>query len=350
MKSTSQLMLNSVSVIRSLAWLTCWMMMTSASALAQLAEKPTCAILTFEAKGGEISTTAVELLNDRFSTEFDRLGKYRMVSRSQMKAILAAQKYSLSDACAANECAVAAGQCLGVQYIVYGTIGKLGNVYTINSFMADVETAGQVRSATTDSRGGIEEALTALMAVNARQLLGLEVPEELAQQLKLSSRSEVPDQASSDYIYNNSHPDSGAYFRPEPKQSVRPTREPQDIYFIPKVGVSMYSGIGGVEAQIAHVGLSIGLIDADVFTSGLKYYFDRNYSSWYLGTCFYYYPDSEDHFEEYFVGAGVGYRWRFWPGWDLTLGAGAGVGIEPDTYDDEITPSPVIDLSLGYAF
>ncbi len=65
--------------------------------------------------------------------------------------------------------------------MVYGTITRLGNLFSINSFMVDVETGAQVRSATSDLRGGIEEALTELMARNASELLGLTTPSSSTQ-------------------------------------------------------------------------------------------------------------------------------------------------------------------------
>lgn len=325
--------------------------MVVASALAQVAEKPTCAILTFEAKGGEISTTAVEMLSDRFSTEFDRLNKYRMVSRSQMKEILQTQKFSLSEACSANECAVEAGKLLGVSYIVYGTIGKLGSVYSINSFMADVETGEQVRSATSDSRGGIEEALTALMAVNVRQLLGYTVPAEMTKALQRPAQPAIPEVAPTDLVYFQAQEEEYSGYRSSPPRPVRPPPEPQDFYFGPRLGISTYSGVVGIEAQINHISLSGGILPTG-FATGLKYYFDPFQSCWYLGICYMRLEEEDDGWIDDVVGGGMGYRWRWESGWELTLGAGASVTRETDTWSEETETygSPVIDLVVGYSF
>jgi len=146
-------------------------------ARAQEADKPACAVLTFTGRGN-VSASDADMLSDRFAIEFDKLGQYKLIARARMKDILAEQAFSTSKPCAASECAVEAGQMLGVRYMVYSSIGKIGEIYSINSFMVDVETALQVRSATSDTRGGIEDALTVLMAANAAELLGKEAPKK----------------------------------------------------------------------------------------------------------------------------------------------------------------------------
>jgi len=133
-------------------------------------------VLTFDARAG-VSTPEAQMLSDRFDTEFARLGQYTIVARSRMREELDEQQFQATDHCSSAACAVEAGQLLGVRYMVYGTIGRLGQIYLINSFMVDVETGAQGKSATSDLRGSIEEALTELMARNAQELLGLAPPE-----------------------------------------------------------------------------------------------------------------------------------------------------------------------------
>ncbi len=128
----------------------------------------TCAVLTFDAKGG-LSAEAASLLSDRFAVELDSLGRYRLISRAKMAELLAAQKFSTT--CSASECAVEAGKTLGVQYMIYGSIGKLGNVYTVNVYLVNVESGVTEASGTTDQRGEIEDVLTSAMAASAEQLV-----------------------------------------------------------------------------------------------------------------------------------------------------------------------------------
>ncbi len=342
-------------------WGTCLCCLGGLAAFAQAepqeTPRPTCAILTFEAKGGEISSSAVEMLSDRFSTEFDRLGMYRMVSRSQMKEILQAQQFSQSEFCSASECAVEAGKLLGVQYIAYGTIGKLGNVISINSFMADVETGEQIRSATSDTRGGIEDALTMLMGANARKLLELS-PQEITIPISKSA----PDA----HVQSQNAPPLPP---PANKRPLRPPPEPENFYIGPRVGYSSYSGIYGMECQFLHLGVSAGSLkrsDIDGYAVGAKYYLNKYRSTWYLGVCYNTWtepfgaggPNGEETYTGY--GIGLGYRWRLGSGWDIAVGLGYGKGKTekplvnqgrgyPENFDSEDTTG-IGELTVGYSF
>ncbi len=134
--------------------------------------KPTCAVLTFDPRGG-VSVDEVSLLSDRFSIELNNLGKYTLISRGKMKEILMIQEFSREDHCSVSECAVEAGQMLGVQYMIYGSLGKIGSLFTMNTYLVNVQTRATEKTATTDHRGKIEEMLTQVMKANVFTLLGV---------------------------------------------------------------------------------------------------------------------------------------------------------------------------------
>jgi TolB-like protein len=135
--------------------------------------KPTCAVLTFDSRGG-LSLDEVRLLSDRFAIELDALRQYTLVPRSKMEEVLKEQQFARSENCSAAECAIEAGKLLGVRYMAYGSIGLIGSLYTINAYLVDVETSVAVKTATTDFRGDKENVLTQGMRQNAMNLLGLE--------------------------------------------------------------------------------------------------------------------------------------------------------------------------------
>jgi len=128
----------------------------------------TAAILTFDARAG-VSADEVALLTDRFAVEIGRLEVYKLISRSKMKEVLEIQEYSIT--CASTECAVEAGQLLGVEYMVYGSIGRIGSLYTINIYITNVEKGSVVAGATVDYRGQIEGLLTVGMPQAVNNLL-----------------------------------------------------------------------------------------------------------------------------------------------------------------------------------
>ncbi|MEI6971580.1 MAG: SUMF1/EgtB/PvdO family nonheme iron enzyme [bacterium] len=185
------------------------------SAVAAEPGKPTCAVLTFDAKGG-ISKEEVSLLTDRFAYELGKIGGYTLVNRAKMKEVFDLQKWSRSENCSATECAVEAGQMLGVQYMVYGSVGKIGSLYTINTCLMSIETGGSQKNASTDHEGRIEDLLKVVMANNVRELLGLEpvpggpvttVAEPVAPVAPASNTARVP--AGFSTVGNEMEPGSG---------------------------------------------------------------------------------------------------------------------------------------------
>lgn len=136
--------------------------------------RPTCAVLTFDSRGG-VSLDEVRIFTDRFAIELDSLRQYTLVPRSKMKEVLQEQEFSRSDNCSAAECAMEAGKLLGVRYMAYGSIGLIGSLFTINTYLVDVETGAAVKTATTDYRGDKESVLTRGMRQNALNLLGAEL-------------------------------------------------------------------------------------------------------------------------------------------------------------------------------
>jgi len=75
-----------------------------------------------------------------------------------MKDLLQLQKFST--ACSGEECAVEAGRMLGAEFMIYGSIGRIGATCTINVYIASVETGSLIAGATADYQGEIEGLLT----------------------------------------------------------------------------------------------------------------------------------------------------------------------------------------------
>lgn len=128
----------------------------------------TAAILTFDARAG-FSNEEVALLADRFAVEIGRAGVYKLISRSKMNEVLEEQKFSVE--CSSAECAVEAGRILSAEYMIYGSIGKIGSMFTINVYVTSVETGVVVCEATVDYTGQIENLLTDGMTRAAFSLL-----------------------------------------------------------------------------------------------------------------------------------------------------------------------------------
>jgi len=108
--------------------------------------KTTIAILDF--KSTTIDTAILVPIATRLSSEIVKTGTYTVVERSEMQAILKEQGFQQTG-CTDQNCAIEAGQLLNVQFIITGTVDKLGNIYSINVRMINVAT-GEISKSISD--------------------------------------------------------------------------------------------------------------------------------------------------------------------------------------------------------
>ena len=99
--------------------------------------KPTVAVLDFE--GQDVSESDVKTLTERMRTEIGNTNAVRLIERKAVEKIMAEQGFQQSG-CTSDECAAEVGQLLGVQFMISGSIGKMGKSYTIDAKMFSVET------------------------------------------------------------------------------------------------------------------------------------------------------------------------------------------------------------------
>ena len=103
--------------------------LTSETSAQLAAGKETVAILDFEGRG--INQMEAQTLTDRLMSEMVNTNAVIMVERNQMEEIMNEQGFQQSG-CTTSECAAEVGALLGVQNMVSGSFGKLGNSYTID--------------------------------------------------------------------------------------------------------------------------------------------------------------------------------------------------------------------------
>ena len=92
--------------------------------------KQTISVMDLNVTSG-LSPQEVSMLTDKLLNEFVNLKFYKVVERSKRDEILKEQGFQQSGACDQGACLVEAGQLLGVQKMVGGTIGKLGVMYVV---------------------------------------------------------------------------------------------------------------------------------------------------------------------------------------------------------------------------
>lgn len=128
------------------------------------------AVLPLAAQG--VDASAAKVLTDALADELLRLRRARVMERSQMENILKEQGFQQSGACDGSECAVEVGRILGIDLMVVGTLGKIGNTYTLSVRAVDVATSEVLASARRSIRGEIDVLFTEMLPVLAKELLG----------------------------------------------------------------------------------------------------------------------------------------------------------------------------------
>lgn len=133
--------------------------------------QPTLAVMTLQ--GRSIQPDEAEVLGEAITSQLKSLGKYRVIERSQIEKILAEQGFQNSGACDKSECAVEVGRIAGIDQMVVGSVGKLGNTWSMVIRMVSVQT-GEILASAQDAREGqVDVLLRESVPVLVSQLLGL---------------------------------------------------------------------------------------------------------------------------------------------------------------------------------
>ena len=161
--------------------------MTAETAAQLAAGKETVAILDFEGRG--INQMEAQTLTDRLMSEMVNTDAVIMVERNQMEEIMNEQGFQQSG-CTTSECAAEVGALLGVQNMVSGSFGKLGNSYTIDAKLFSVSTGGTIRSVSKTYKGEVDGLLT-IIEIVAWELVGLQPPAEQLEKLAAADPSQA---------------------------------------------------------------------------------------------------------------------------------------------------------------
>lgn len=120
-------------------------------------KKRSIAVLEFQSSGG-LSPSEIKTLTNRFRGILVSTQVFDVIEREKMDEILKEQDFILSDNCNSSQCAVEVGQLLGVEAMIAGDIGKVGNLYTIELRIINVET-GRIENSQSITHSGDAEGL-----------------------------------------------------------------------------------------------------------------------------------------------------------------------------------------------
>ena len=136
----------------------------------------TVAVLDFEGRG--ISQLEAGTLTDRFTSALGKTEAVLIVARQEMNEILQEQGFQQQEGCTTVECAAEVGALIGVKNIINGSIGKVGETYTIDAQMIAVATGATVKSVNKTYAGKID-GLIIEIEMMAWDLVGLDPPADL---------------------------------------------------------------------------------------------------------------------------------------------------------------------------
>jgi len=121
-------------------------------------DKTRIAVLDFDVKSKNIDEEAGAVLADAFGYQLHQFQCYDVINRDYMKKILNEQGFQLSGVTTADDAEVL-GQILDVQKLVTGSVGKLGNTFTLTIVLVDVATAREEHSEFKRVSGKIDAVL-----------------------------------------------------------------------------------------------------------------------------------------------------------------------------------------------
>jgi hypothetical protein len=122
---------------------------------------PLIAVNTLEGRG--ITPDEAATLTDVLRTELLNTGKYKVMERTQMEAILKEQGFQQSGACTDQQCMIEMGQLLGAELLVAGSVGKVGKAFSINVRVISIKTSEILSNVSQAYTGPIEDLLTSEM-------------------------------------------------------------------------------------------------------------------------------------------------------------------------------------------
>ena len=320
-------------------------------------EKPTCGVLLFHPDMASSNVYQSQLISGQFAQLLDRLDMFDVMDYNRIDAVLKEKNAGDMDkTCTDLGCALKIGNRLGVDFIIYGVIGNVGNLYSLDTTLVNVTGGNETQHALYDFQGTQAEFTKNAALENIKSLFGV---------------SEIPGAAE---ITSPPPPAAAAPESNAPEAIAEPATVPEPagkaFHVGPRLGIGASNdGIefgGGLEVQFNHLSFMV-LLNGDGYAGGISYYLHPEGNSPFLALAGSYYDTKNHSVDE------IGRIYGILLGYRLTLdnyvdkefarhiNARVGVGVgyvnwdqtEPSRSgkqdkDEEVIP--MFELTLGYMF
>lgn len=127
------------------------------------------AIIPLDAKG--VSDIEASVITDRLGLELSKTGLFTVLGQGEMKEILAIQNFPLTGR-ESEEDVAEAGQLLGVEQMMVGSVIKIGNTFTVVLKLHNAQSGAIVQATSYDHQGTIAQLWDPGMSVLARIIAG----------------------------------------------------------------------------------------------------------------------------------------------------------------------------------
>ena len=233
---------------------------------------------------------------------------YKVLPPAKANERLVDSKWKLVDTCNRKECALEAGRIIGVDYIIYGVLGHIGKLYSMDTTLLDVKNGKVISNATTDFEGSRNDFAREAPPQNIKKLLGISSTPEAWKKVL----AENP-----------------------PVAQKQPAETPEEktgggISVLPRLGLG-YSDDGvevGLGFEVMKENLSLKVLGNNKgVASAVSYHLEPEGNTPYVSVAGAFYKDDPNGIDErgWISGLLFGYRMYFMEKLDLCLGIGPGL-------------------------
>jgi hypothetical protein len=126
---------------------------------------------------GNVPAEMGQILTDRIRALVLKSRQYRVMERSQMEAIIKEQGFQAGmQDCDSVSCAIELGKLLSVRQLMIGSVSQVGQVYTLNLRIIDVQSGQIINERFADCRCSLEEVLMQVSPSLVQTLISGETP------------------------------------------------------------------------------------------------------------------------------------------------------------------------------
>jgi TolB-like protein len=103
-------------------------------------KKPRLAVLAIKAEG--VEATVASTVDETLTADLAKSSRYEVIGRSEIEAMAGFQSEQMKLGCTGdNACLAEIGGALGVDRLVFGSLGKVGNTYVLNTKLIEIRGA-----------------------------------------------------------------------------------------------------------------------------------------------------------------------------------------------------------------